>query len=627
MANLSLAVGAVLTVYFWPQPERYLLAPVVPCVLGLLLGRGVAVLAAVALTFLPGLPRGGLLALWLGAAGFWVASDWLHAALRQAAERQMSALRLEHELLSRRGELRRLNDSLRNSYTLLERTNHELAEARDEAEEARRLKAQFAAMISHELRTPLNLILGFAEVMHKMPELYRGAKLTSDLRGDIREIYRSTTHLLELVDDVLDLSRVEQVRLALVPEDADIAALIQEAVATVAGLFRGKPVALRVDLPASLPYCIVDRTRIRQVLINLLTNAARFTERGEVSVSAHLDEAHQEIVASVADTGPGIPDEERARIFDAFYQVSGPLRREGGSGLGLAICKTFVEMNGGRIWLESRPGRGSCFRFTLPLHLRLRPPPGEWKLSAAPDPFGDSIVTLDAGGRFSARLSRALPGLKVHSTTRPDELPELVTAWHPKAVVAFVPEGDGAEALNEAVACPGLPLVSCYLSSGRPLSAYSNVRAVLSKPITGKALLDALDKLGEVNTLLLADDDEGMTRLAQRTLAHGRPGMRLLTAHDGKQALEILRQARPDALILDLAMPEMDGLAVLEAMAREGLDCVRVLVLTAMDLHSGDGVAARRLVVSSPPGLGEADVARYIEALAGAARPRYGVKT
>ncbi|MGQ9555788.1 MAG: sensor histidine kinase, partial [Anaerolineae bacterium] len=385
-SDVILCGGVILVQYLWPHPLHYLLAPVIACLAGLLLSRSAAFLAALSLSFLPGLPTESLLALWIGATSFWVASDWIYAALRQVAERQEAALRLEKELLRRRQELRSLNDSLRNAYTLLERTNHELAEARDEAEEARRLKTQFAATISHELRTPLNLILGFSEVMYKTPESYVGAVLTPDLCGDIREIYRATAHLLDLVDDVLDLSRVEQVRLALVPEKTDMLALIHEAAQTVAGLFRGK-VQLQLELPPSLPPCTVDRTRIRQVLINLLTNAARFTEQGEVRVSASFDEAHGEITICVSDTGPGIPAEERARLFDAFYQVASPLRRsQGGTGLGLAICKTFVQLHGGRIWVASEVGKGSHFYFSIPVRGQVQRAAAEWKLPGAPDP-------------------------------------------------------------------------------------------------------------------------------------------------------------------------------------------------------------------------------------------------
>ena len=626
-AAAVLVGGLIAALYSSASPARYLLAPALVCLAGFLMGRRFAYAAAAGLTFLPGLPAAGVASLWLTAITFALASGYMRAALVQAQQRQRAALRLEQELLTRRGELRRLNDSLSLAYSLLERTNHELAEARDEAEEARRLKMQFAATISHELRTPLNLILGFSEVMYKTPESYDGAVLPAELRGDIREIYQSTRHLLALVDDVLDLSRIEQVRLAFMPEDTDIAALVHEAATTVAGLFRGKPVQLRVELAHPLPHCVLDRTRIRQVLINLLANAARFTEQGEVCVRAMSDPAREEVSISVTDTGPGISEEEQPRIFDPFYQIGRPLRRRHeGTGLGLAICRTFVQMHGGRIWCESKVGVGSCFTFTLPIHARLQPLSSESRRLNQPDPFGDSIVVLDRSSHTASLLERSLSQLKVHKAEDVDQAREMVARWHPKAIVAISGEGeqDSAGEVGEALPWPGLPVLHCRLLDRKPLRSYANVRSVLSKPVTSEALLLALSGLGQLQSLLIVDDDEGMARLVQRTIASAWPEIRVYSALDGRQALALLRQQRPSAVLLDLAMPELDGLSVIRAMAEEGLGDVPVLVLTAMDLNDeGQAGIMQDLVVTSRLGLGSADLVRYVEAIAQAARPRY----
>ncbi|MHB0876300.1 MAG: ATP-binding response regulator [Anaerolineae bacterium] len=622
-AGVAVSVGLLAALYLWPDPMRYYAAPAVVCLAGLLATRRAGLLAAVAVSFLPGIPFPALVSAWLTALGVFLAMGYIGAMIGAALESEQAAVRLKDELLDRRGELRRLNDSLRNAYTLLERTNHELAEARDEAEEAHRLKTQFAAAVSHELRTPLNLILGFSEVMYKTPEIYTGATITADLRGDIRQIRQSTQHLLDLVDDVLDLSRVEQVRLAFVPEVCDVADVVSEAVSAAAGLFRGKPVALTVSIEPDLPPCLIDRTRIRQVLINLLANAARFTTAGSVTVTASLDRDHGEVGICVADTGRGISEEERTRVFDAFYQVAHPLRREqGGTGLGLAVCKTFVQMHGGRIWVDSLPGGGSRFSFAIPVRGHPPKPADDWRLRGAPDPYGESVVTLDPDGRLASLLERALPELKVHNTGEPGQLRELVARWHPRAVVTFA-RAD-AEAAQPGIACPGLPVIHCRVRERQPLSAYANVRAVLTKPITAAALMERLATLGDLKTLLLADDDEGMARLIRRTLSQSRPRTSLHTARNGVQALALLEQLTPDAMILDLAMPEMDGFGVLRAMSSGGAPHVPVLVLTAMDLDGGDGsIAASELAVSASPWFGGADVARYVHALAQAARPRY----
>jgi len=334
-----------------------------------------------------------------------------------------------------------------------------------------------------------------------------------------------------------------------------------------------------------------------------------------------------EVVVSVADTGPGISLEERSRIFDPFYQAGNPARKHtGGTGLGLAICKTFVQLHGGRIWLESEAGKGSRFSFTIPTRATVSRIPSEWKLAGAPDPFQNSIVTVDENGRLAHVLERALPQFKVHNASGPAEVKGIVDMWHPKAVVAFNrASADGLlRQLKDAAPWPGLPLVLCRLREGRPLNSFQNVKAVLTKPVSAAALLQAIESLGRLDSLLVADDDEGMTRLVERTLSRSGSDTKVLTAHDGEQALMVLRDERPQAMILDLAMPEMDGQQVLERMAEDGLTSVPVLVLTAIDLHGEAGqMASDGLEVSSCAGLTEAEVVRYLEALAQVARPRY----
>lgn len=624
IAPAVMASGLVACLFIWQDPMRYYLAPGAVCVIGLLGSRRLGVLATLAVSSLPDAPGPMLTSVWLVLFAVYLSSDSFYALIHDALIREEAAADLSRELLERRGELRRLNDSLRNAYLLLERTNHELAEARDEAEEARRLKARFAAVVSHELRTPLNLILGFTEAMHKMPELYRGAVFTPELRGDIREVYRSARYLLSLVDDVLDLSRVEQTDLALMPQETDITTLIREATSAVAGLFRGRPVRLREEFSDPIPPCIVDPTRIRQVLTNLLTNAARFTAEGEVCVSAWFDGNYQEIVVCVSDTGPGLPAEDRTRVFDAFFQVTGSLGREyGGSGLGLAICKTFVQLHGGRIWVESEVGQGSRFYFSLPLRPYWRSLE-KWKLQGSADPFGDSLLVLGDAGGLSETLQRSLSDLNIHHVADPLDLKEAIAQWHPRCVVAFGQHSGrpAAESLQGLAAWPGLPLLLCELPDGGPLSSYPQIRGVLRKPIAQRALVQAVDELGPVRTLLAVDDEEGMTRLIQRMLSQARPHVSVLAAHDGDEALSALRQFRPDALVLDLAMPGRDGLSLLEAMASESLANIPVVVLTGLGEH-GDEIAVRRVAIQSLPGLRETEFIGILQSLAQTARPSY----
>ena len=256
--------------------------------------------------------------------------------------------------------------SLRNAYKLQQRIQQELIEARQQAVEARQLKERFAANISHELRTPLNIIMGFSEVIHLSPEVYTDTVLPMTLRRDISQIYKNSRYLLELVDDILDLSHIEQTEFTLQLEPTDLFRFLEDFSQFSADLLNNHPAEFNIDYPTDLPVVLIDQVRIRQVLLNLLNNARRYTSRGRIHISAERHQ--QQIVFHVADTGIGIAQAALERIFDAYYQVDYKLSRgQGGAGLGLAICKKFVEAHGGIVWVNSELGQGSTFSFTLPI--------------------------------------------------------------------------------------------------------------------------------------------------------------------------------------------------------------------------------------------------------------------
>jgi len=207
-----------------------------------------------------------------------------YQVLQWAWNRHNQAQALAEQLRDRQEQLNRTVKALDVAYRLLQRTNHELAVAREEAEEARRLKEHFATGISHELRTPLNLLLGFAELMYLSPDVYGDFEWTPLLRRDVAQIYAASRHLSQLVDDVLDLSRMDMDRMPLRRELCDLGAVVEEAVASVSGLVRDRPLTIETDLDPTIPRLMLDETRMRQVLINLLNNPVRFTEHGRIQV-------------------------------------------------------------------------------------------------------------------------------------------------------------------------------------------------------------------------------------------------------------------------------------------------------------------------------------------------------
>ncbi|MHB0878136.1 MAG: sensor histidine kinase, partial [Anaerolineae bacterium] len=300
------------------------------------------------------------------AACTWVATRPQYSLLQWSWRRSAEATQLAEMLRDRQAELNRSISALDLTNRLLQRTNHELALARYEADEARRVKEEFAAGISHELRTPLNIILGFAEIMHESPEVYGEAKWPATLRRDVTEVYRSARYLSDMIDDVLDLARVEAALMPVHREPTDLCVVLTEAMEISRGLVRDRSVTLETHIAPDLPVLLIDRARIRQVMLNLLANASRYTETGSIRVSARLEVG--QVVVAVADTGVGIPEEQLETIFSEYRQVDPARDAENqGKGLGLAIAKRFVQLHGGSIWVESTVGQGSTFYFALPV--------------------------------------------------------------------------------------------------------------------------------------------------------------------------------------------------------------------------------------------------------------------
>src|SRR5579884_2907049 len=342
-----------------------------------------------------------LVIVWLGAMLAWISARPVEAALRWAWYSYVQELKAVDAARSRQAELARLNRSLRDACEQLENANRELDRARRAAIKARLLRDRFAATVSHEMRTPLNLIIGFSEVMVETPEVYYGERLPASFHEDLRAIYRNACHLSQLVNDILDLAQIEADHLALEKTWTSLPEIIDEAVLVTRGLFQTKGLYLDVEVPRDLPLVLADRTRIRQIIINLLSNAARFTRVGGITIGAR--ETEHDVLVWVRDTGSGIPNEYIQQIFDEFSQADTPLRREvGGSGLGLTISKRLAELHGGNLWAESELGRGSTFSFTLPKQTNVaagtsRP---EWETwirlqeSSAP---GKTVLALSSG--------------------------------------------------------------------------------------------------------------------------------------------------------------------------------------------------------------------------------------
>jgi len=407
---------------------------------------------------------------WLSARNLYIALAWVWSGYEQARQNEQVAR-------ERQAELRRALKALDEATYRLERANHMLMLARDQAEEARRLKQQFAQTISHELRTPLNLIVGFTELMVQSPEYY-GGQLSPIYMRDLSIVYRNARHLQTLVNDVLDLARIEAAQMSLLPEETDPVTLVQETINTARSLVEAHNLALRMEIEPDLPPIWMDPTRIRQVLFNLLNNAARFTERGSVTISARRQ--GEEVIFAVTDTGVGIDPEDVPRLFEEFHQLDGTTRRRHeGAGLGLAISRRFVEMHSGRIWVESQVGKGSTFYFSLPVR-SLKPVDTSPELSdnathSSPTSLSaeHTLLAVTPSPSAAALLTRYVRGCHTVVVHDLEQARHAAQQLMPDAVVVDIAceklDPAHLDALAQAWQMPSTPFMVCPLPGEEPL--------------------------------------------------------------------------------------------------------------------------------------------------------------
>ncbi|MBI2939998.1 MAG: response regulator [Chloroflexi bacterium] len=585
---------------FLLTPGEHALTPFlfIPAVLvaGTLQGSRAGFLAAALATAEIGLARpvagatiqplvmlGALALVWLTALTSWATTRNLYTALHWSWANSERAEENLAEARRYQGKLAATLRQLEEATYRLERANYALAWARAEADEARRLKAQFAAHVSHELRTPINLVVGFAELMLHNPEAYDSAPLPTAYLTDLTALHRSARHLQGLIDDILDLSQIDAGEMPVLKDVTDIPAIVHEAVATARPLLDRKGLAIRVEIAPDLPLLYLDRLRIRQVLLNLLNNASRFTERGQVAIRVCRDEPDEkEVVIEVVDSGVGIPANDLGKLFEAFRQLeTSTTRGRGGTGLGLAISKRFVELHGGRIWASSEGvGKGSTFGFALPIQpddalTRDAPPDHAIRRrglqAAAPAP---TLVVLDDDPAIVNLFQRRLEGYRVVGAASPTEAIALAKRLQAHAIVADLPDADRLSAWHREWSSLAVPtavrILGCPMPSGRRVARTMGLADYLVKPVTRETLLESVKAIAPLaRTILVVDDEPQMVRLLCRILRSSSPRYQLLRAYGGEEGLGLIRQVRPDLVILDLLMPQVDGLTVLERMKQD----------------------------------------------------------
>ena len=500
----------------------------------------------------------------------------------------------------------------------LQRLNRLAQALREAADNERRIKEQFVANVSHELRTPLNMIVGFSEMMLESPEAYGDAPLPATLLADLDVVLRNSQHLSGLVDDVLDLSQIEAGQMALVREHVEFPEIVTSAVTAVRPLYESKSLTLTVDMVSDLPDVFCDRIRIREVMLNLLSNAGRFTEAGGVTITVRRE--GDALVTSVTDTGPGIPEGKRDRLFRPFEQLDGTIRRRyGGTGLGLSISKSFVELHEGELWVESEEGKGTVFSFRLPL---TAPAPVSDSFMRWIDPYQSREprtrpfrlpdvqvkprwVIVEQGTTMRRLLARHLEGIDFVPVASLSEAMDALRETPSQALlINDLDVGSALARLKTEAGLPhNLPVVVCSVPGVEQAIKGFGVTGYLMKPIAREALLSMLGEMGPgVETVMIIDDEREALTLYRRMLSSADRDYRVLRAHNGRQAIEVLQEQMPDVILLDLMMPEMDGFEFLRLRSGMPWEHVPVVLISARD-PLGHPIVSDALAVTLTGGL------------------------
>lgn len=552
---------------------------------------------------------------WTNALVTWLASQPTRTALRWSWNSYRRAEDETRRAMRQQSEFAQLAKSLNVAQDRLEELNYELDRARRAAEDASRLKAEFAASVSHELRTPLNLIIGFSEVMALGTGNHNEQPLPPAYLRDVDTIYRNARHLSSLIDDILDLSQIDAARMGLMRERVDLMRLVAEAVSSIEPLYLKQGISIATEVPAGLPPVFADRTRVRQVLINLLGNAVRFTSVGGVRIGVELQE--REILVAVADTGVGIAPNDLPRVFQEFMQVGATTSQPAGSsGLGLSISKRLIELHGGSMWVNSQPGQGSTFCFTLPLcdnvvSVGLHP---AWETWLRPnDPSPRLVVVCGKEAELLRLFQRYLDGYQVTVVRNLSDVRSLLKS---KSVYALVLTGSiesdlwqQAQQLRRETR--NLPVLVCPLRGRLHLASELGITEYLVKPIRSEEIAQALRRNGRLaRDVVVIDDDPDMVRLLGRMIRLVARRTKVRGAYGGAEGLAMLRERKPDLVLLDLLMPDVDGYAVLQAMrSDEVLRSVPVAVVTARgaqeEVTTGDVVS-----ITQGSGMSVAEVMR-----------------
>lgn len=470
-------------------------------------------------------------------------------------------------------------------------------------EAANKAKSEFLANMSHELRTPLNAIIGFSEVLRDK----LCGELNEEQMGFVMDIHSSGYHLLQMINDILDLSKIESGKLELKYEEFEIGKAVEEVLTTLKGLANKKSLTVETVIHNPAERLFADHVKLKQVLYNLLSNAIKFTpEKGKIVIrtDAFTNEHETDLIeVKVTDTGIGIAPENYSEIFVEFKQVDSSVSRKyEGTGLGLALSKRLVELHGGKIGFESKLGVGSTFYFTFPKNPFIQPrrekegPPLRGRSTDR-----DMVLVVEDDPKTSELLCIFLHNAGYRTITAFDGEDALQKArqYRPFAITldVMLPKKDGWEVLKELKEdrdVKDIPVLVVSVIDNKDIGFGLGAADYLCKPVSRNELLSKLTSYGlppVVNSLhtkvLIIDDEPNSVELFSTLLTS--EGYEVLKAYGGKEGIEKVFQYKPDLILLDLLMPEMNGFDVIEKLkASPEISTIPIIVITAKDLTQED---------------------------------------
>jgi len=511
------------------------------------------------------------------------------SAARELQEQNQELLRTLQALQERQAELAQLNSELEDTNRGVVALYAELDDRAEYLRKASDIKTRFFSNISHELRTPLNSIVSLASILLDRID----GELSSEQEKQVTYIKRSAEELIEMVSDLLDLAKFEAGKISVKPQPFEVSAIFSAMRGAIKPMLRSKPVELVFDEEPGLPTLNTDDAKVSQILRNFLSNALKFTEDGQVTLSARKDGGN--IVFAVKDTGVGISPDDQDKVFEEWSQVDNPAqRRVKGSGLGLPLSRKLAEMLGGGIWLESEVGKGSTFFLSVPMEYR---GPLEATLIVSGKSASVPVLVIEDNFETLYSYEKFLQGSEFYviPAKTVDEARRKLLDLKPAVIVLDILMGEQSswgllQEMRRNEETQNIPVIVATVVDNRSKAFALGAHDFAMKPVERSWLLDRLRRVvhGRPTKRLLVIDDDEVARYSLMTMI-GAHRFSFVEAGNGREGLQLAREVRPDGIILDLLMPEMTGFEVLkELRSNAATRSVPVLVSTSKRLSDSE---------------------------------------